>query len=119
MASNIARKAAKYKRISTVLYEGEAHLRDAFTPPPQILKVFLCVIQPPQARSELTDDDITDFPKQLTVPIPEAIPYPEGKHRPASIPVNAGYFPYNCYLQAGKVKNRKFYFRSSLKRFSY
>jgi len=39
----------------------------------------------------------------MTVPIPEAIPYPEGKFRPASMPVNSGYFPYNVYLQAGKV----------------
>ena len=35
--------------------------------------------------------------------MPEAIPYPEGAYRPASIAMNAGYFPYNMYLQKGKV----------------
>ncbi len=35
----ILKKAAKYKRISTILAEGEAHLRDPFTPPPQIITV--------------------------------------------------------------------------------
>jgi len=37
--SLILKKAARYKRISTILSEGEAHLRDPYTPPPQILKV--------------------------------------------------------------------------------
>lgn len=37
--SIILKRAAGYKRISTILAEGEAHLRDPFTPPPQILKV--------------------------------------------------------------------------------
>ncbi len=31
------------------------------------------------------------------------IPYPEGKYRPASVPFMAGYYPYNMYLQKGKV----------------
>jgi len=54
--ASILKKAAKYKRISTVLYEGEAHLRDAFTPAPVILK-------PPTPRTEKKPDDITDFPQ--------------------------------------------------------
>lgn len=37
--AQILKKASKYKRISTVLSEGEAHLRDPLTPPPQIIKV--------------------------------------------------------------------------------
>ena len=37
--ASILRKAKNYKRISTILCEGEAHLRDPYTPPPQILKV--------------------------------------------------------------------------------
>ncbi len=55
MAAEILRKAAKYKRISTILCEGEAHLKDPFTPPPQILT-------PPPLRAEKKPDDITDFP---------------------------------------------------------
>lgn len=31
---SILRKAANYKRISTILYEGEAHLRDPYMPAP-------------------------------------------------------------------------------------
>lgn len=51
----ILKKAANYQRISSILCEGEAHLRDAYTPPPQILK-------PPTPRSERKDSDVTDFP---------------------------------------------------------
>ena len=40
------------------------------------------------------------------IPMPEFIPYPEGKYRPASIPYTAGYYPYNMYLQKGKVINQ-------------
>ena len=36
--SSILAKAAKYKRIGTVLIEGEAHLRDPLMPPPVLLK---------------------------------------------------------------------------------
>jgi hypothetical protein len=36
--ASILRKAANYKRISTILVEGEAHLRDPFFTPPEILK---------------------------------------------------------------------------------
>ena len=38
--ASILKKAANYKKISTILCEGEAHLRDPFTVPPAILKVF-------------------------------------------------------------------------------
>jgi len=64
----ILEKAAKYKRVSTVLYEGEAHLNDPYTPPPKILT-------PPPPRMQKSPDDITDFPAEKTVPIPESIPY--------------------------------------------
>ena len=49
-------------------------------------------------------DDITNFPPQKVVPLPESIPYPEGKYRPASVPLHAGFYPYNMYLQRGKVR---------------
>ena len=65
---SILKKAANYKRISTILYEGQAHLRDPFMPAPVILK-------PPAPRKELKPDDITDFPETKTVPLPESIPY--------------------------------------------
>lgn len=35
--------------------------------------------------------------------MPEFIPYAEGKYRPASIPINQGYYPYNMYLQKEKI----------------
>ena len=94
--AQILKRAAKYKQVSTVLYEGEAHLRDPYTPAPQILK-------PPPPRETESPDDVTDFPRQMTVPLPEAIPYAEGRYRPPSIPLNSGYWPYNTYLQRGKV----------------
>jgi hypothetical protein len=81
--SSILAKAAKYKRIGTVLIEGEAHLKDPLMPPPQILK-------PNPNPKEPSPDDITDFPAYKTIPIPESIPYREGKYRPPSIPFNSG-----------------------------
>ena len=81
--ASILRKAANYKRISTVLFEGEAHLKDPFIQPPQILK-------PPAEKKAPTPDDITDFPQYKSVPIPESIPYREGKYRPPSIPFISG-----------------------------
>lgn len=35
--------------------------------------------------------------------MPETIPYPEGRYRPASVPFTSGFYPYNVYLQKGKV----------------
>ena len=46
---------------------------------------------------------LLDFPRQLTIPIPEAIPYPEGKYTPPTVPIIQGYYPYNMFLQQGKV----------------
>jgi len=77
--SAILKKAAKYKRISSILVEGEAHLKDPLMPPPQILK-------PPANPKAPSPDDVTDFPAYKTIPIPESIPYREGKYRPATIP---------------------------------
>eukprot|EP01017_Pseudomicrothorax_dubius_P013261 TRINITY_DN1576_c0_g5_i1.p1 TRINITY_DN1576_c0_g5~~TRINITY_DN1576_c0_g5_i1.p1 ORF type:complete len:117 (+),score=31.60 TRINITY_DN1576_c0_g5_i1:97-447(+) len=96
--ASILKRAAKYKRVSTILCEGEAHLRDPFTPAPTIIK-------PPPPRKEKKPDDVTNFPAQKIVPIPESISYQEGRYRPASIPLNAGYYPYNVYLEKGKVYN--------------
>lgn len=81
--ASILRKAAKYKRITSVLIEGEAHLKDPFIQPPLIL-------HPPEKRASTSPDDITDFPQYKTVPIPESIPYMEGKYRPPSIPLVTG-----------------------------
>ena len=61
--ASILRKAANYRRISSVLVEGEAHLKDPFIPPPQIL-------HPPAERKAPSPDDVTDFPQYKTVPIP-------------------------------------------------
>lgn len=61
--AHILKKAAKYRHLSTVLVEGEAHLKDPFIPPPEILK-------PPTTKRDPSPDDITDFPQQLSVPIP-------------------------------------------------
>jgi hypothetical protein len=66
--SAILRKAANYRRVSTILVEEEAHLKDPLMPPPQLLK-------PPPANHAPTPDDITDFPAYKTIPIPESIPY--------------------------------------------
>lgn len=66
--ASILRKAANYKRISSILVEGEAHLRDPYIAPPEILK-------PPAEKRTPNPDDITDFPQYKTVPIPESIPY--------------------------------------------
>lgn len=81
--ASILRKAAKYRSVSNILVEGEAHLKDPFIPAPKILK-------PPAPRTNRSPDDITDFPQYKSVPIPESIPYQEGKYRPASVPFVAG-----------------------------
>jgi hypothetical protein len=66
--ASILKKAAKYKRISSVLVEGESYLKDPFIPPPQILT-------PPALVRAPSPDDITDFPAYKTVPLPESISY--------------------------------------------
>lgn len=81
--SAILAKAAKYRRIGTVLVEGEAHLRDPLMPPPQLLK------PNPQSKAP-SPEDVSDFPAYKTIPIPESIPYREGKYRPPSIPFITG-----------------------------
>lgn len=81
--SSILRKAAQYKRISTVLIEGEAHLKDPLMPPPKLIK-------PPATSKAPTPDDVTDFPAYKTIPIPESINYREGKYRPPSVPFITG-----------------------------
>ena len=52
-------------------------------PPPQILK-------PNPSSKPPSPDDVTDFPAYKTIPIPESIPYREGKYRPPSIPLMTG-----------------------------
>lgn len=89
--ASILKKAAKYRRISAVLIEGEAHLKDPFIQPPLILK-------PPVETKAPSPDDVSDFPRYKNVPIPENIPYMEGKYRPASLPFVTGKF---CLTQVG------------------
>jgi CDGSH iron-sulfur domain-containing protein 3 len=81
--ASILRKAANYRRIGTVLVEGEAHLKDPLMPPPQVLK-------PNATPRDASPEDVTDFPAYKTIPIPESIPYREGKYRPPSIPLTTG-----------------------------
>lgn len=81
--ASILKKAAKYRRISAVLIEGEAHLKDPFIQPPMILK-------PPAQTKAPSPDDVSDFPRYKNVPIPENIPYMEGKYRPPSLPFITG-----------------------------
>ena len=88
--SSILAKAAKYKRIGTVLIEGEAHLRDPLMPPPVLLK-------PNPTTKQPSPDDVTDFPAYKTIPIPESIPYRQGKYRPPTIPFMTGK---DTYIQA-------------------
>lgn len=94
--ASILQKAKNYKIIPHKVLGKEAHLVDPFTPPPRILR-------PPTETPSPSPSDVTNFPKQQTVPIPEAIPYMEGKYRPPSIPINTGYYPYNVYLEKAKV----------------
>jgi hypothetical protein len=81
--SAILKKAAKYRRISSVLVEGEAHLRDPLMPPPKLLK-------PVASTKAPTPDDVSDFPAYKTIPIPESIGYREGKYRPPTLPFVTG-----------------------------
>ena len=94
--ASIMRKAKNYKIVPKLVLGEATHVHDPYTVPPQILV-------PPPAKKERLLDDITDFPRQQTVPIPEAIPYREGNYKPASTPIHSGFFPYNLYLEKSKV----------------
>lgn len=89
-------KIKYYKDIEPTGCELKAHERDVLTPEPVILS-------PPPPRKTVTKDDVTDFPEQRIVPLPESRPYEEGKYRPPSMPVFAGVFPTNTYLYRGKI----------------
>jgi len=83
--------------------EGHAHERDIMTPEPVLLKVIhLYHFQGPAPRSDITMDDITDFPTQKIVALEESRPYEEGRYRPPSMPAYAGIFPTHLYLYRGK-----------------
>jgi hypothetical protein len=47
--------------------------------------------QPSAVKKEKHQDDITDFPLQKSIPMPENRAYQEGKYKPSSVPVIAGY----------------------------
>ena len=90
--ASIIKKAKNYK----ILPYLKTIREDAYAAPTQILK-------PNKNKMEKLPNDISDFPRQKTVPLPEAVPYEEGKYTPATVPLVNGYFPYNEYLQKGKV----------------
>jgi len=75
----ILKKAAKYKRISTVLAEGEAHLRDPFTPPPQILIVTPFPFHFSQlSLSSLLPKELKESPMILPIsPTKQPFPFPK------------------------------------------
>ena len=94
--ASILKKAQNYKVIPFAARMTPAHIDDPYTPAPQLFK-------PTTTKKNPSPKDVTDFPKQQTVPIPEAVPYREGRYDPPSIPVNGGYYPYNMYLEKEKV----------------
>ena len=61
------------------------------------------ILRQESIRSELTMDDVSKFPQTELVPLPESFSYQEGKYRPPSMPVYAGYYPIHIYLYRGKV----------------
>lgn len=61
------------------------------------------ILYPPTPRKEKKPDDVTDFPAQKIVEIPEDFHYPEGKYRPPSLPYRSGFIPINTYLEQAKV----------------
>ena len=61
------------------------------------------ILYPPPPRKEKKPTDITDFPIQKVVPIPEDYHYPEGKYRPPTLPYRSGFIPFNILLEQGKV----------------
>ncbi|OMJ74347.1 hypothetical protein SteCoe_26736 [Stentor coeruleus] len=61
------------------------------------------ILQAPPPRKEFKPTDITDFPHQKVIPIPEDYHYPEGKWRPPTLPYRAGFIPINIFLEQGKV----------------
>ncbi len=75
--------------------EGKAHEGDYLVPDPQILKD-----NTPRGIESL--DDISKFPQQPVVPLGEYRHYEEGKYRPPSMPLYAGYYPSHIYLFRGK-----------------
>ena len=89
-------KIKYYKNVDPTGCEMKAHERDVLMPEPTILS-------PPPPRETITMEDITDFPQQKIVPLPESRPYEEGKYRPPSMPTFGGVYPTNVYLYRGKV----------------
>ena len=69
--------------------------QDPLVPEPEILVA-------PAPRTEKKPTDVTDFPTQRVLEIPEDFAYPEGKYRPPTLPYRGGYFPWNIYLEQGK-----------------
>ena len=66
------------------------------TPEPVILK-------PKGKRDVFSMEDVSNFPEQKIVALPESRPYEEGKYRPASMPALGGIYPTHMYLHRGKV----------------
>ena len=74
----------------------KAFERDIMTPEPVNLK-------PPAPRERVSMDDVTDFPEQKIVAMPESRPYEEGRYRPATMPAFQGIYPTHMYLIRANV----------------
>ena len=89
-------KVRNYVNITSTGSEMKAHERDIFTPEPMVLK-------PAAPRDRVSMDDVTDFPEQRIIPLPESRPYEEGRYRPPSMPAYSGIYPTHIYLHRGKT----------------
>ena len=88
-------KIKHYEDVDTMGPEMKAHERDNLKPRPQ-------VVRPPPPRTEITMDDVTDFPEERITPLAESRPYQEGRYRPPSLPAFAGIYPVHMHLYRGK-----------------
>ena len=64
---NILRKAKDYKRLAFQTSTHSSHTNNPYAPPSQTI--------PAPKPTKKSPSDITNYDKQQTVPIPEAIPY--------------------------------------------
>ena len=61
------------------------------------------ILHAPAPRKEKKPTDVSDFPPQKIVAIPEDYHYPEGKYRPPTLPIRSGFIPINIFLEQGKI----------------
>ena len=60
------------------------------------------ILKPNKEQRVPSLDDVSNFPETETIPLAESRHYQEGKYRPPSMPLFAGYYPINVYLYRGK-----------------